>query len=253
VSAVHTVADSWSRRLGRGIRVLRVSRARAKPFRCPLCGPSVLVRLDENEVAIRCLRCGATPIAMSLVSALLALVPDLRMATVFELSGRGPLYRFLRRHSQSVVGSQYVEGVAPGSSVAGVRVEDVQRLTFPANSFDICTSTEVFEHVADDRRGFAEVLRVLKPGGLFLFTVPIDLNANTRERAAIVGGKVVHFVPPEYHLDPASMQSPVLSFRDYGRDIVARLNEAGFSRVEIVHPAGAPWFGYQRPVLLGRK
>jgi SAM-dependent methyltransferase len=211
------------------------------------------VRLDENEIAIRCIKCGATPIAMSLASALLAHVPDLRMATVYELSGRGPLYRFLHRNSQSVVGSQYVEGAAPGSSVAGVRVEDVQCLTFPANSFDICTSTEVFEHVADDRRAFAEVLRVLKPNGLLLFTVPINLNANTRERAVFVGGKLVHLVPPEYHRDPASMQSLVLSFRDYGIDIVARLSEAGFSQVEIVHPACAPWFGYERPVILGRK
>jgi SAM-dependent methyltransferase len=211
-----------------------------------------LVRLDDNEVAVRCLRCSATPIAMSLASALLRLVPDLGNAAVYELSARGPLFNFLRRHSCSVVGSQYFEGAAPGSRIDGARVEDVQRLTFASQSFDVCTSTEVFEHVADDRRAFGEILRVLKPYGSLLFTVPLDMTANTRERAAVVNGKLVHLLPPEYHRDPASMQSPVLAFRDYGVDIVGRLIEAGFAHAEIIRPVTA-WFGYGRPVVFGRK
>ena len=198
------------------------------------------------------MRCSATPIAMSLATALLRLVPDLGSAAVYELSARGPLFNFLRRHSRSMAGSQYVEGAAAGSNVDGVRVEDVQCLTFASESFDVCTSTEVFEHVADDRRAFREILRVLKPGGSFLFTVPLDLTANTRERAALVDGKLVHLLPPEYHRDPASMQSPVLAFRDYGVDIVDRLFEAGFAHAEIIRTA-ATWFGYGRPVVFGRK
>ena len=38
-------------------------------------------------------------------------------------------------------------------------------------SFDLCTSTEVFEHMPDDLNGFSEIRRVLRPGGRFVFTV----------------------------------------------------------------------------------
>ena len=240
-------------RLARGARMLNLRAAGVRPFRCPLCGPSVLVRLDAGELAVRCVRCGATPIAMSLASALRAYGPALNQAAIYELSARGAFHDFLRRNCRSLVVSQYVEGARCGSIVDGVRVEDVQRLTFPDASFDLCTSTEVFEHVPDDRRAFGEVLRVLKPAGLMLFTVPIDPNATTRERAALVDGRLVHFAPPEYHHDPASKLEPVLSFRDYGHDIVQRLLDAGFARAGIVRGPEAPWFGYERPVIAGWK
>ena len=237
----------------RAFALLRVQRMRVKPFRCPLCGPSLLIQLDTNEIAIRCARCGATPIAMSIASVLRSHVPGLHAAAVYELSARGPLHRFLRHQAASLVSSQYIAGEAPGSEVGGVRVEDVQCLTFPSASFDVCTSTEVFEHVPNDRRAFTEMLRVLRPGGVLLFTVPLALDANTLERAAIVDGALVHLLPPEYHRDPAAGQSKILAFRDYGVDIVKRLDEAGFSQAGIVKPAGASWFGFQRPVVLARK
>lgn len=240
-------------RLVRGARMLNLCAAGARPFRCPLCGPSVLARLDAGEMAVRCLRCGATPVAMSLASVLREHVPDLRDAAVYELSARGSFHDFLRRTCRSLVVSQYVNGASRGSTVDGVRVEDVQHLTFPDASFDLCTSTEVFEHVPDDRGAFGEVLRVLKPGGRTLFTVPIDPGAATRERAAFVDGQLVHFVPPEYHHDPAAGLEPVLSFRDYGHDILQRMRDAGFARAAIVRAQDAPWFGYERPVIAGWK
>jgi SAM-dependent methyltransferase len=246
-------AAAWCRRASRGVRLVNLRAIRARTFRCPLCGPSVLVRLDTGELAVRCVRCGATPIAMSLASVVRGHVPDLRRAAVYELSARGAFHDFLRRRCRTLVVSQYVEGARCGSNVDGVRVEDVQRLTFPDDTFDLCTSTEVFEHVPDDRRAFGEVLRVLKPGGLMLFTVPIDPNATTRERAALVEDHLVHLAPPEYHHDPASKLEPVLSFRDYGHDIVQRLRDAGFARAAIVRAPDAPWFGCERPVIAGWK
>jgi len=151
------------------------------------------------------------------------------------------------------VSSQYVAGATPGSYVDGVRVEDVERLTFASSTFDVCTSTEVFEHVADDRQAFREVLRVLKPGGMLVFSVPINLDAGTVERAHVVDGSVVHLAPPEYHFDPASRHAPILAFRTYGRDIVGRLVDAGFSSVEIAQPRDGPWFGFRRPVIVAVK
>lgn len=248
-----STSNRWGRRVRQAFGLLRARRTRIKPFRCPLCGPSLLVQLDTDEIAVRCAKCGATPIAMSIASVIRAQIPNLGTAKVYELSARGPLHRFLQREASSLACSQYVEGKVPGSEVGGVRVEDVQCLTFGASSFDVCTSTEVFEHVPDDRRAFGEMHRVLRPGGVLVFTVPIALDAKTRERAIIADGTLVHRMPPEYHVDPATGHEPVLAFRDYGGDIVSRLTEAGFARAEIVNPDDVRWFGFRRPVILAHK
>ena len=244
--------DEWTTRAGRAIRLMHARDLRIKPFRCPLCGPSLLVQFASGEIAVRCGRCGATPIAMSIASVLVDRFANLSAANVYELSARGPLHRFLRRSAATLTSSQYVEGAVPGSEIDGIRVEDVQCLTFPSSSFDICTSTEVFEHVPDDRRAFAEIVRVLRARGVLLFTVPLTPDSGTRERAAIVDGELVHRLPPQYHRDPAAEHRPILAFRDYGADIVERLIAAGFSQAEIVTPA-VSWFGYRRPVILARK
>jgi SAM-dependent methyltransferase len=45
-------------------------------------------------------------------------------------------------------------------------------LVFPDNCFDTVFSTQVLEHIADHPQVFAEVKRVLRPGGYFIFSVP---------------------------------------------------------------------------------
>lgn len=49
---------------------------------------------------------------------------------------------------------------------------DAQRLPFPDASFDIVISTDVLEHVPDDAAAANEILRVLKPHGVAVLTVP---------------------------------------------------------------------------------
>jgi len=61
--------------------------------------------------------------------------------------------------------SEYLENVPPGECRGNFQCQDVQELTYPDNSFDVCTCTEVFEHVANDVKGFSEIYRVLKEGG----------------------------------------------------------------------------------------
>lgn len=49
---------------------------------------------------------------------------------------------------------------------------DATRLPFAEAGFDLVTSFDVFEHIADDGAAFAEAARMLRPGGLLLLTVP---------------------------------------------------------------------------------
>jgi SAM-dependent methyltransferase len=193
---------------------------------CNLCGFPVL-RLHPGLAGRRCVRCLSTFLhrAMGLVLTRLGRVSG---AAVYELSSRGALCRWLRRTYGQVTVSELFDDVPPGELRAGVPCQDVERLTFADGSFDLVTSTEVFEHVPDDARGFREVHRVLRPGGHLVFTVPLADVPATLERAARRDGVIVHLLPPEYHGDRLRGRKHVLAFRTYGLDIVERLAAAGF-------------------------
>lgn len=222
-----------------------------KRARCPFCGPSLFVRLNDSEAGLRCLRCAASTVHLSIGLAVAREVPELSKVDVYELSAAGPFVEHLRRHARSAVFSEYHPAVSPGSEWSGVRCEDVQALTWPDASFDLVTHTEVFEHVPDDARGFSELRRVLRTGGKMMFTVPLFDAASTVERARLdSGGRAIeHLLPPEYHVDPFKGGEQVLVFRDYGGDIAQRLERAGFGTIRIETPAfPVPWARLRRVV-----
>lgn len=217
---------------------------------CPVCGGKrIIVRLYRNEIGIRCLACRSTSVTMSLVSVLRLQVPDLAAKEVYELSSRGPLVHFLKNACAKLTCSEYLEGVEPGEYANGVQCQDVQCLTFADNSFDVCTSTEVFEHVPDDLAGFAEIRRVLKPGGMFIFSVPVFPSPVTLERARLQQGKIEHLRPPQFHSDPVRAHNDILVFRDYGRDILQRLRQSGFAKARFIRPEPPTPFGCNRPII----
>jgi SAM-dependent methyltransferase len=49
------------------------------------------------------------------------------------------------------------------------RVADAERIPYPDNSFDLVVGHAVLHHIPDVEAAFREVLRVLKPGGRFVF------------------------------------------------------------------------------------
>lgn len=223
-----------------------------QPFRCPGCGPSLLLRVGADEMLTRCVRCRGTPVHLSLIAALKAHVGDLSRSDAYELSTTGAVLAFLRRHCRDVVTSEYLQDVEPGSTHAGMRCEDVQRLSFADGSFDLCTSTEVFEHVPEDLAGFRELHRVLRPGGKVLFTVPMSGTATTIERARIDDGETIHLHPPAFHGDRINGPGTVLVYRDYGSDIVDRLRAAGFDWATLWVPPKT-WFGHVRTVVVASR
>lgn len=61
-------------------------------------------------------------------------------------------------------------GTAVGT--ATVRHGDAYALPYPDASFDLVVASEVLEHLVDDRTAMAELLRICKPGGQLVVTVP---------------------------------------------------------------------------------
>ncbi len=219
---------------------------------CALCGFPISVRLCKTDVGVRCPICGASAISQSLVEALSCNISNLGECDAYELSSTGVLVRFLNRRTRSLIVSEFFDDVPVGKcSSSGIRCEDAQSLTFADESFDLCTSTEVFEHVASDIAAFGELLRVLRPGGTLIFTVPLSDSHSTIERTALRNGSMHLTMPAEYHAD--RFRGPrVFCYRNYGRDILDRLRQAGFADAKFYHPFRR-LFGFARDVVIAKK
>lgn len=139
-----------------------------------------------------------------------------RLATmnILELDPQSPLRPVLsaaRTYTRSFFGQDDTTQNRNGAVYA-----DITALNFKDGSLDLIVSSDVLEHVPRLDRAFAETARVLRPGGLHIFTVPP--RAITRKRADIVDGKLKHLEPPDYHSDPLS-PGGILAFWDIGPDL----------------------------------
>ena len=64
------------------------------------------------------------------------------------------------------------QGEVPASAKAEAVKGDALDLPFADGTFDCVIASEILEHVPDDHRAIAELVRVLKPGGALAVTVP---------------------------------------------------------------------------------
>ena len=131
--------------------------------------------------------------------------------------------------------SQYKPNKPFGEVLAGgVTNQNLECLTFPDESLDLVITSDVMEHVRLDDRAHREIYRVLKPGGIYIFTVPHDRSLEqTMIRVQVDdpddSTKDMHLLEPEYHGDANSDGSTgVLSYRVYGRDLESYLSRLGF-------------------------
>jgi GT2 family glycosyltransferase/glycosyltransferase involved in cell wall biosynthesis/SAM-dependent methyltransferase len=125
-------------------------------------------------------------------------------------------------------------GAEPGQAL-GERTtnQDLERLTFPDASFDVVVTSDVMEHVRLEDRAHREIRRVLRPGGVYLFTVPHFRDRETITRVQIVDpedpSRDRHLMEPEYHGNANSEDGRALAYRAYGIDLDRRLRELGFT------------------------
>ncbi len=91
-------------------------------------------------------------------------------------------------------------------------------MTFENDLFDIFVTQDVFEHVIHPDMAFREIARVLKPGGIHIFTVPLYRELQvTRPRIVETNGEIQHILEPVYHGNPIDNQGSLVTF-DYGMD-----------------------------------
>jgi SAM-dependent methyltransferase len=119
------------------------------------------------------------------------------------------------------------------------RVADItQPLPFPESSFDAVISNVALHMFPDGvtRRVFAEIGRVVRPGGLFLFHVNAIEDRPLRARAR----QVVREIEPDYVLEETGQTMHFFS-DDYLRELLLPWRTVSLESVEITDLAGRPF------------
>ena len=120
----------------------------------------------------------------------------LRVLHFNQINHLGPALRSLG----DVTETCYLAGLERGVRVGELLNEDISELTFPSNHFDLAVHSETLEHLFDFAEGLSEVERVLKPGGVQIYTVPLLHHRSTRQRMQQAsGGRVLHLLPHSCH------------------------------------------------------
>lgn len=120
----------------------------------------------------------------------------------------------------SVETAQKRNRTAVAAGKCSVRVDDVSALSLPNESYDLATAFETVYFWPGLDRCFAQVYRILKPGGRFLIVHESDGTDKTGERfEKIIEGMKVYTA----------------------EELVAALKDAGFQRVDVCRHRKKPW------------
>jgi ubiquinone/menaquinone biosynthesis C-methylase UbiE len=146
---------------------------------------------------------------------------------IYEASATGKIHDLLK-NLPNYICSEYLDGVLPGRTKKGIRCEDLTKLTFDDNKFDLVITQDVLEHIPDPMQAFFEIKRVLKSGGYHIFTVPMHEGRITVKRAEIRDNEVINMMPPVHHGDPLRSLG-ALVYTDFGDDIQEKLFAIGMN------------------------
>jgi SAM-dependent methyltransferase len=110
------------------------------------------------------------------MKALLDHLPPVAGRACLELGcGTGLTSYFLRQRGGTWTSCDFErDHVRSAKQLVGERVVQIDdgSLPFPTAAFDVVAAINFLEHIEDDDRFFAEMVRVLRPGGEFLFMAP---------------------------------------------------------------------------------
>jgi len=101
------------------------------------------------------------------------------------------------------------------ADIGDIPNENILNLSYRDNSFDLVLHSETLEHVADYKKALSECTRILKPGGVCIYTVPIINGRNTKKCIEIdKEGALFYLKPPSYH----GLSDDFLVFWEFGDD-----------------------------------
>ena len=120
----------------------------------------------------------------------------------------------------------------PGHALINYPQADMMNLQFSDESWDLIVHSETLEHVPDPIKGLRETLRILRPGGACIFTIPIIVGRMTLSRAGL---------KDSFHGDPKNATADYRVVTEFGADAWTFVMSAGFESCRIHamdYPAG---------------
>jgi SAM-dependent methyltransferase len=188
---------------------------------CPICmaATTFIVYNPWLRDHYKCVSCGSIPRQRAIINAINIFYPGWRGAVIHESSPAGVSSEFIRCQTMNYTFSFFFPDVKPGEYKHGARCENIEDMTFDDESFDIFITQDVLEHVVHPQRAFRDISRVLKPGGIHIFTVPLyrDL-VHTRSRITDENGVIKHIMEPVFHGNPIDEGGALVTY-DYGLDL----------------------------------
>lgn len=168
---------------------------------------------------------------------------------IAELNSLGALHQFLKI-SPNLHYSEYA------SKSPDIRSEDLMNLSYEDNAFDWVLHSETLEHVPNFQSAWKEIYRVLKPGGVCIFTIPVVADGRkSRTRARLVDGIVINDLPPSYHGLVGEEKPDYLVFHEFGEDCLDEIKSFGFEihrATDSANPALACFFAMKPQIESGK-
>jgi SAM-dependent methyltransferase len=194
----------------------------ARTYGCPSCGALLRAR---NEAAVI-----LDEIGRGRYLSLREAIEDTRVRdlAVYVVGITGAPRRWLSKLPHYTESFYWPDSV-PVAERGEAQHQNLEQLTFDDASFDLVFSSHVMEHIPDARRAFAEVFRVLRPGGTYVFSVPMVWPTVEKSvtRCELVDGTFVHHRPEEFHNSPTG--DPALVITNFGTDLLDLLEDLGFT------------------------
>lgn len=172
---------------------------------------------------------------------------------IYSAGRDGALDRRLM-NSNNYTRSIFLENIPLGVELEkGLFCQNLEKLSFESESFDIVITEDVLEHVRLSEHAFNEIYRVLKPKGCHIFTVPINLKVDSIDMVDSSGNNDVYLRPPEYHSD-SLRKGGALVYRKFGKDTPKILEKIGFTtKILKCNKIDANFGIYDSVILLSKK
>lgn len=153
--------------------------------------------------------------------------------------GAGTLMEVARELKWEVTGEEISKRAYDHMMAKGFDVVygDLKSAQFPTHYFDVVTASEILEHMSEPQIDLREIVRILRPGGLFWATTPSARSISFR----LLKSNWSMLAPPE-HLQLYSIAGARKMLSDAGFEIV-RFKTHGVNPVEIKNHFWPPKVG----------
>lgn len=198
---------------------------------CPVCSTQQIMKSHSEWFRdfLTCPKCGSSVRERALGLILNEVLPNWRDLQIHE-SSPSPhgLSAILAAQAAGYVATHYFPDAPPGQIRGPFRNENLEQMTFDAETFELTITLDVMEHVFNPDKVYSEIYRTLKPRGYYIHTFPIRkwlVDAASLRARLTANGSLEHLVPnPEYHGNPIDDRGALVTY-DYGYDIGKKIAE----------------------------